>query len=412
MALSPYDTAVNSASVDTDVVIVGGGPAGSVTALLLARQGYRVTLLERQQFPRAKPCGDCLSPGANQILRRIGVWPDVMSTNPALLRGWRMIAPNQAAFTATFESIGGQPESVSLAIERATFDAVLLNHARHAGVAVLTAARVTDLVHARDGSVVGVSFQCAGEPATLRARLTVGADGLRSIIARRLHAHPRRPRLRKVSFTMHASLPDVDQLGIMRIARGACLGIAPVLNGTGPRTHNVTLVLSQGEFAAHAGAGRIVDQALARFGLPMAEVRDADVLTSGPFDWPVRHVSFCGAALVGDAAGYYDPFTGQGIYQALAGAELLAEHAGRALRNTHTSIQLRDYARAQQRLSVANRRLQRVIEFVCARPWLADRVFAKLAARPEVAQALVGVTGDVLPSRTLFSRRLLMRLAA
>jgi flavin-dependent dehydrogenase len=391
---------------------VGGGPAGSVTALLLARSGHHVTLLEKHEFPRAKPCGDCLSPGANQILRRIGVWPDVMATKPALLNGWRLVAPNQRAFTATFAEIPRQQEISSLAIERARFDAVLLAHARNAGVRVLTGARVTDVLRARNGAVTGVSLQQAGEPLELHARLTVGADGLRSVIARRLHAHARPPRLRKVSFTLHFALESADELGVMRVAPGACLGIAPIVGGTGLRTHNVTLVMNQGEFAAHAGVDRIVAEGLARFELTSPQVRDADILTSGPFDWPVRRVSFAGAVLVGDAAGYYDPFTGQGIYQALAGAELLAVHADAALWAGQAPIELHAYAKAQQALSAASRKLQRMIEFVCARPWLANRVFAKLARESAVAHALVGVTGDLLPPGSLLSGRLLTRLAA
>jgi flavin-dependent dehydrogenase len=392
-----------------DVVVVGGGPAGSVTALLLAQAGFAVTLLERQPFPRAKPCGDCLSPAANRILQHVGVWDDVLRARPALLQGWQLRAPDGTTFGARFDELAHLRVTGGIALSRDVLDTILLEHARRTGVQILTDAIVTDVTRRADGAVLGVHARRPTGLISIAAKLTIGADGLRSVVARRLHAHRRRPRLRKASFTMHQPIESHSSCGEMRLANHACLGIAPVQPGTGVRTHNITLVLKRGSFNAHAGARAIVRSGLRSFGLePPPD--DVEILTSGPFDWPVRNVTFDGAALVGDAAGYYDPFTGEGIYHALAGAQLLADHAARALHNGRVDrAALQPYHVAHRRLTAPARRLQRLVEFVCARPRLADRVFARIAARPDIARTLIGVTGDLLPPASLFSPRLLMR---
>lgn len=399
------------ASLAADVVVVGGGPAGSVTALLLARAGLSVLLVERRQFPRAKPCGDCLSPAANRILTRIGVMPDVLRAGPALLEGWQLIAPDGSAFHARFNDISSDPlDDTALALRRDVFDRVLLDHAQAAGVRIMHDVQVTDVLRHADGAVAGVRARWYDQPVLIESRLTVGADGLRSIIARRLRAHARRPRLRKASFTVHVTHDSDSRMGEMRVAAGACLGIAPVEAGSGPRTHNFTLVVNGRGLATRAGSRTILREGLRTFGIA-ADIEGAEILASGPFDWPVRHVVCDGAALVGDAAGYYDPFTGEGIYHALAGAELLAEQASAALAGPRADrAALRTYAAEHRRLTRPARRVQRMIEFVCARPRLADLAFRRIGRRPDIARALVGVTGDIMPPRSLISPRLLMGL--
>ncbi len=121
-----------------------------------------------------------------------------------------------------------------------------------------------------------------------------------------------------------------------------------------------------------------------------------------------------GAALVGDAAGYYDPFTGQGIYQALASAELLAQEADAALRagRPGDGILLRGYARRRLRLLRGARLLQRVIEAVLSRPCQADAILARLRRAPAAADALVAVTGDLRRAGSLLDPRLLFSLVA
>ncbi|HEX8246146.1 MAG TPA: hypothetical protein VF541_21725, partial [Longimicrobium sp.] len=184
--------------------------------------------------------------------------------------------------------------------------------------------------------------------------------------------------------------------------RGACLGIAPVGGGLA----NVTVVVPDARAKEVAGdPGGYFDAALARYGF--GHVRRVDeVIATGPFDCPIRAAVADGALLVGDAAGYYDPFTGQGIYRALRGGELAAETAHAALRAGDTSARaLAPYERARRAAFGPGERMQHVVEAFVSRPRLLGAVARRFTARPALADTVIRVTGDVSPVASLFTPR-------
>jgi menaquinone-9 beta-reductase len=399
---------------DADVIVVGAGPAGSVLALLLARAGHDVLMLDRQQFPRRKACGDCLSAAATPLLARVGVLDRVLQLPHARLAGWRIFAPDGNAFSARFAELPhrGAPDH-SLAVERAYLDDALLRAAMDAGARFSGGSAVRDLLRSHDGRVLGVTTR----DGRLRARLVVGADGLRSIVAQRLGAVTRPHRLRKLSLTMHIDFsPPGAAFGEMHTGDGICVGLAP-LRGDESRC-NLTVVADAARSgrAVAADARGFVRSSLERLPglrhrIPASVLDEPAILASGPFDRPVSPAAFDGAALVGDAAGYYDPFTGQGVYQAMHGAELLAAAAHDALRaNDCSARRLAGYNRALRRMRRGPRLVQRGIEHVLARPAVANVTIRRVAAAPAFARSIVAVTGDLAPASSLLQPRVLISL--
>lgn len=412
-----------------DAIIVGAGPAGSTTALLLAGAGHHVVLLDRRRFPRAKPCGDCLSAQATLVLDRLGVLPTVEAERPARLVGWRIISPAGHACSSTFAACSGDARTGSaLSLRRDRLDFAILEGARRAGAEVRTGVHVTDLLRNGDGRVTGVRGRDAhGAPLELRARFVVGADGLRSIVARRLGLLGRPSRLRKVSLTAHLKrVRDVDAFGEMHLAPRACAGLAPVSAPDDPdeRICNLTLVVRAEDHARAIArdpeafywtmlgrfprlAGRLDD---ATFAEP-TENGEPRFLASGSFDQPTRDVVAHGAALVGDAAGYFDPLTGQGIHHALTGAEFLAEEADALLRAGDAAAnRLRRYGRCLRWRMREAHALQRAIEFVTARPALADLAIRRLGKAPATTAALIAATADITPARSIVAPGVLFGL--
>ena len=392
-----------------DAVVVGAGPAGATTALLLARAGASVLLLDRARFPRDKACSEYLSPATTEILERLGadVLAAVEGAAHAKLYGMKVVAPCGTAMCGRFR---GGPRPYSFALPRTTFDTILLAAAARAGAQVREATTVENLLW-EGGAVAGVTARsCNGQRVTCNARTVVGADGLRSVVARRLGLVRSSPP-RRVAFTAHvADVEGIDGVGELHVGERGYVGLGPV--GGGITT--VALVLPLATVRREGPSGgrdfrRRFFAELEQFpGLagrfdPRRLVRD--VLATGPFaQWSRTAVAPGGGALlVGDAADFFDPFTGQGIHSALRGAELaaacvipaLAQGVGAPI----PASTLRPYVRARRQTFLGKWLLERLIGVGVGWPALTDRVVRRLARRPDLADLLVSATGNIVPAR-------------
>src|SRR6476661_4681027 len=213
-----------------DVVIAGAGPAGSVAAIVLARAGARVALIDRARFPRHKLCGDTLNPGALTILRRLGL-ASVAEVCGLPIAGMMLTGEDGA----TVE--GRYPDGlVARAIRRSDFDLALVREAEAAGANVLDATVVIEPIVDNGGqrpSVAGLRVRStSGATREVRGAVTIGADGRRSRIAfgLGLSRHPARPRRWAVG-VYAARVDGMSQFGEMHVRRGCYLGVAPLPNG-------------------------------------------------------------------------------------------------------------------------------------------------------------------------------------
>src|SRR3954462_15487584 len=144
---------------DADVVVVGGGPAGTSLACALARHGVDVHIVDRARFPRPKPCAEYLSPEASRLLASMGALERVEATGAAALAGIRVRAPNGAMIAGDFVAAHGFRgfRDRGLSVRREVLAATLLGRARAAGARVTEGVRVTDVTRDRANSIDGVS---------------------------------------------------------------------------------------------------------------------------------------------------------------------------------------------------------------------------------------------------------------
>lgn len=405
-------------SDNPDVIVVGGGPAGSSTAFALARAGITATLIDRARFPRTKPCAEYLSPQSSRILESMGVLNAVERSGAAQLRGMRLRAPDGTTFTGRFEAEHGYRafRDRGLALPRLELDALLLGAARSAGVAVLEGWHMRELTRDGAGRVTGVTgTDAAGQPQSLRARVVVAADGLRSVVARRLGLQRRARFPERYALVAHyAGVAGIGDHGEMHIESDGYVGLADIGGG---RT-NVALVVPAPEIAkAHAGAADYLTHWIVSHAHLAVRFRSATrisaVQTTGPFASSARRGWAPGVALVGDAAEFFDPFTGEGIYTALRGGELLAPFVAQSVRAPDAKAAdraLAEYATAHAREFSGKRMVERLIGTAVAFPWLFNRMARVLARRREMADLLVGVAGDFVPASEVLRARFLFNL--
>jgi flavin-dependent dehydrogenase len=389
-----------------DVVIVGGGPAGSALACLLRQRHHDVLLLDAARFPRDKVCGEGISPEAWRLLDRIGATERVRALAPHPLRGMRLTAPDGTTFCGEYRG----RDRPGFALRRLALDAALVQTARAAGTEVREGTRVTGLVW-RSGAVGGIVADDGTGPRTIAGRLVVGADGRHSVVARRLGLLREHPRLRRFALRGHwEGMEGLAELGEMHVSPGAYCGVAPLTSTLA----NVAFVLDRRDMAPAAGDLEGFYRSSLRHRWPQLAERLARARllerprALGPLALEALGVAAPGAVLVGDAAGFYDPFTGEGVTLALRTAELAFVAIDAALRDACADVplpRLVPYERARDAATRDKFRFNRALQLVVAWPDLANAIARRLARRSDLADQLVGIAGDFVPARTAFGLR-------
>jgi menaquinone-9 beta-reductase len=375
-----------------DVIVVGGGPAGSATACLFAAQGKRVLLADAARFPRRKACAEYISPGGAAILERLGVLARIQSVGAyRWLRGMQVQASSGECHLLEYRAGRDAERRYGLSVSRLILDLALLDEARARGAEVREGFRVRD-VWLNQGRVLGV-LGPAGE--RLEAELVVGADGLHSIVARAMSVRRVTAWPRRLGLVAHWEGVDwPEDYGRMLVGPRDYVGVAP-LDKAGlitvglvrplPLTH-----LGSATSAFEAGVAHYpeLNKRLSRGRMT------GPVLGVGPLARRVRQYAGAGYALVGDAAGFFDPFTGEGIFRALRSAELLTASPN-------------SYARQRRKAFAAKERLVALIQVVVQTPRLMNFTIHRLQQRPRVARELGCVLGDLEPARLDLAWRLL-----
>lgn len=328
---------MNESSSSYDVVIAGGGPAGTSVAIHLAARGARVLLAEQKRFPRAKLCGEFISPECFDHFARLGVMDRMMSACGAHLTETVFYTRGGSNVSVPSEWFGAG--RCALGLSRAEMDERLLARAREAGVEVLEEAQAVGLVMV-DGRVRGVRLKMRGEVRVYDALITIDATGRTHALMRYVDESEKAKRGRKqtrarlVAFKAHLEgARGVEGHCEIYFYRGGYGGLSSVEGGFS----NLCFIASARDVRACASdAARVMREIVmsnnrAAQTLAQAHVRTEWLSVALDSFGRGRVVPADGLLAVGDAASFIDPFTGSGMLMALESGELAADCIARYL---------------------------------------------------------------------------------
>jgi len=395
-----------------DVLIIGAGPAGSATALFLHQKGYRVGVLDQSKFPRDKVCGEFISPAADSILHELGLLDTIQQRRPVRLKGVAVSAYAGPELLIDYPDDAGRAMT-SLSLPRFEFDHLLFEKMKSVGIDVLEQHRVDDLIF-DEGQVVGVKGRDASNRNfEYRSRVVVDAGGRNAVSLRRLNLRKPSRRAGKIALAAHWQTENLpDPYCYMHISSPGYTGMAQVGNDA----LNIVLVVNADELKGQDPQSFYRKTVLgnpkrARI-LEGAEISER-VRTVDSLAYDIDPVPCGGLMLVGDAMGFIDPFTGEGIYLSLRSAQLAAATLDAALQRGEASRSALAGYEVQRGLEFGKKfTLSRMLQALIYNPFLCRRVVDLLERNPALAGELVGVIGDYVPASRVVSLSFLTRLLA
>ena len=393
-----------SGTLDVEVAVVGGGPAGAAVACHLAAAGREVVVFERLAKPVWRACGVYSSPLTRRQLARLGLTADQLD---------RLIRPIPAMEVSIVD--GGASCRLEYAwpneacgIDRVRLEQALLDLIRGRGVHVFEGAVVRSVEVGRSSPTLTVSQESG--VARWTPRVVVGADGPASIVARESGVARPTKWFKRGALTGHRAYQA--EAARMVIGAGWYMGIAPV---PGQRV-NLGLVMGEEDLRsrlrqgdpAHVvnGAVRAIAGADSLLGAAATDV----VASHLPLVHRVRQTAGPGFVLVGDAAGFVDPLSGEGLHRALASAELAAGAIGDHLGGDRLALQ--EYDRRLRARFRSKDALSWALQLFMLRPELARRAIRRLDRDFALRSTFAAALADLAPATTVLDPRFVARLLA
>lgn len=390
---------MSTASKSYDVIIAGGGPAGSSAAIHLASRDFSVLLVEKSTFPRPKLCGEFISPECVQHFEKLGVASQMQLSHPALINETVFFSRRGRKTVVPSSWFGG---AAALGLSRATMDDNLLNRARAVGVDVLDGATVTKVLADKDGAC-GVGVKNRNGDFEYEAQIVVDATGRARSLARKVETRNSQ-KARLVAFKAHLENTNAPLTACEIYSYpGGYGGISTVEKGLS----NVCFIIN----AAYVREASSDPETVLRRNVmlnPRAAhtLRDAHVCT----EWlsvaiesfgryrpsPIR-----GLLAIGDAASFIDPFTGSGMLMALESGDLVAQtivrHEHKLEHRVDAVEQLcSDYSIAYRKKFDSRLRICSMLRRVAFQPLLAQLTISVCASSDRVSSWLARATRSSL----------------
>jgi menaquinone-9 beta-reductase len=381
-----------SAGFDADVVVVGGGLAGAACALDLARGGTSVVVVDKAEFPRDKPCGEGLLPHGLALLEQLGCGDVAEACGGQPFKG---ILYHCHGVVARGDFEGG---GVGRGVRRRHLDLAVRQRAEAAGARLIHGS-VDDVVVDDGGGTVTLK-----DGTRLRARVVVGADGPRSLVRHRLGLDGGTGKKARYALRQHfrvvegTALPDRVEV---HVGGGHELYVTPCE----PGVVGVAALVEKPLMSAGSGPPgdrlRALIDGCAPLSVRLAGASPVDeALACGPLRVKSRAVWRGRAVLIGDAAGYVDAITGEGMSLALHTASLASDAIRAILGGDDVDAAFAGYAKARARAFRDHALLTMGLVELARHPFFAKRAIARLAKDPALFTRLLAVNTG---ARSIFS---------
>jgi flavin-dependent dehydrogenase len=307
-----------------DVIIAGAGPAGSSAAIHLARNDLRVLLVEQKKFPRAKLCGEFISPECRRHFETLGVADAMTNSEPASITETVFYSTRGHHVTIPSSWFGGP---AALGLSRAVMDNVLLRRAQDCGVTLIEGATITDPI-LDNKNVRGIKLKINGDEQHHTAPLTIDATGRARILTRKLNTREPKSKAKLIAFKVH--------LRQTRVAPGACEiyfypdGYGGLSSVEGDLS-NLCFIISAAQVKRYHSDPDLVMREMvmknrrAAYTLEHAQSHSEWLSASWERFGRQQPTPAKGLLAIGDSAAFIDPFTGSGMLMAFKSGELVAD---------------------------------------------------------------------------------------